>query len=779
MCQSLAEERLEVLQVYRLLQYVHEGNTTQMERLLHRGVPGLINLTEPQEGNCALHLASVANCLDMVNFLLSQGGHPDVQDKKGRTAVMRAAELGHDAIVALLANSDANMKAVDSEGRGVLFYCLSPTKRHMRCLDLALDHMADVNNVSFVGKPVLLLACEQAQDCESMCIALLQRGADPNATNQTTGRTPLMEAARAGALELVRAILQTGGNPNALDKKRMHAAHFAAMGGFFEVIRVLSAYSADLGIMAADGNTPLHYAAQGGFSECCRFLAQRGCNPKLKNYEGLLPRQIAKDNGHKQALNELKKAERLHSKFSKPGAVNPNEQWTVTLHDWSCEHEAVLMALFAEAEDTAISAETVSKETFISILQKRGAPVDIDQLHAVVSSHDKKRDGQINLSEFFKGLKYLHKTYVISSYSPKRKKSSTGSKGKKKGKLVLPMPICTLPPELIQRREDGGPPHFMIESYQQFTDTSRFSRDHPPAHAIEDDSAWYVDEPEKIYVNINYCVKTGDMESLLLAFRQGVPLDVKDRYYKTPLITACVCGSYQVAKFLISLGADVNACDQFNWTPLHHACHAGQLDVIELLVQAGAMVDVAAWNGATPLMRAIESCRLSCVDYLLKAGAKVQAQNKKEQNCLDIAKVYADFRIVELIQAKFDSLPKSRDNKKGKGNKLEPKPKSAASIRDKGPGPASPVVSEMPVKREAQKESIIFHNSLITSQAANKPDISFVPKTVWGRPRTTSQLIQKKEEWRERHSYEVDFEDFLMPFNRNIMEKSQQLAEPN
>lgn len=119
MCQSVAEERLEVLQVYRLLQYVHEGNTPQMERLVHSGVPGLINLTEPQEGNCALHLASVANCLDMVNFLLSQGAHPDVQDKRGRTAVMRAAELGHDAIVALLANSDANMEAVDSEGRGI------------------------------------------------------------------------------------------------------------------------------------------------------------------------------------------------------------------------------------------------------------------------------------------------------------------------------------------------------------------------------------------------------------------------------------------------------------------------------------------------------------------------------------------------------------------------------------------------------------------------------------------------------------------------------------
>lgn len=44
-----------------------------------------------------------------------------------------------------------------------------------------------------------------------------------------------MEAAKAGSLQLVRAILKRGGTPEALDKRRCTAMHYAAMGGFFEV----------------------------------------------------------------------------------------------------------------------------------------------------------------------------------------------------------------------------------------------------------------------------------------------------------------------------------------------------------------------------------------------------------------------------------------------------------------------------------------------------------------------------------------------------------------
>lgn len=57
----------------------------------------------------------------------------------------------------------------------------------------------------------------------------------PTFSSQLTGVTALMEAAKAGSLQLVRAILKKGGNPNAVDHKRYAAVHYAALGGYFEV----------------------------------------------------------------------------------------------------------------------------------------------------------------------------------------------------------------------------------------------------------------------------------------------------------------------------------------------------------------------------------------------------------------------------------------------------------------------------------------------------------------------------------------------------------------
>ncbi|XP_044026317.1 ankyrin repeat and EF-hand domain-containing protein 1a isoform X2 [Siniperca chuatsi] len=703
------------------------------------------------------------------------GAHPDVQDKKGHTAVMLAAELGNDAIVALLAQSHANLRLQDTEGKGVLFYCIYPTKRHFRCLQVVLKCHADVNNVSAQGTHVFQLMCEKAQECTPMCLIMLDAGADPNATNQKTGVTALMEAAKAGSLQLVKTILKRGGNPNALDQKRLAAIHYAAMGGFFEVIQVLSAYSADMGVINLEDCTPLHYAAATGDANCCKFLAQRGCNPKLKNQEGLLPRQIAKDAGHKAAAKELKKAERQQGKGNKSSGVGlMSDLWVLTLHDWSHEYETELRQAFGNKSDT------VTTEMFISVLEELKAPVEVDQLHTVISAHDKGREGCVNINDFIRGVKYIKKPFLLSSYMPKKKKGEKGGKGgKKRGKFVLPMPICTLPPELMPRRPDGGPPHFMIETYYNCSDIRRFDRDHPPEHPIMNDSGWYIEKPDKVYVNINYCVKSGDLESLELALSQGVPVDVKDPFYKTPLMVACSSGNYEVAQYLLSRGADVNVRDQFFWTPLHHAAHAGQVELIELLVEAGATIDARALSGGTPLMRAIESSRPSCVDFLIKAGASVNAENKKEQNCLDIARAFADSRIIDLVKDKMDSLPKPKETAKGKGGKAQkPKPAKAKGIAAEGIEQAetsTATAGKTPPQKDSK--SIILQNTRITTGKTNTVDITFVPKTVWGKPPTTNQLMSKIERQKELLSLEVDFDDFMMPFSQNIQRKTLELAK--
>jgi ankyrin repeat protein len=49
----------------------------------------------------------------------------------------------------------------------------------MKCLELVLEHEADVNNKAKDGTPVFMLACETSNENEEMCLKLLEKGSDP------------------------------------------------------------------------------------------------------------------------------------------------------------------------------------------------------------------------------------------------------------------------------------------------------------------------------------------------------------------------------------------------------------------------------------------------------------------------------------------------------------------------------------------------------------------------------------------------------------------------
>ncbi|XP_041062715.1 ankyrin repeat and EF-hand domain-containing protein 1a [Carcharodon carcharias] len=773
---DFAEGRLQILQVYKLIQYVRQRDKAEIEKLLTMGVPHLVNLSEPSQGEYALHLAAVANDVETCKLLLSLGAEPNVVDKDGRTAAMIAAEVGHDKTLEVLAEAKADMTMVDKNGKGILYYCIAPTVRHLRCLEIALAHGADVNNCSNDGKPVFLLACEQAAACTEMCLQILEKGADPNSKFELTGHTALMEASREGAIEVVCAILERGCEINVLQNERYNAAHFAAQGGHFEVIRALVAHDCDINVINFDGNTALHLAALGGFADTAKFLAQRGSNPKMKNLQQKTPAAAAKVSGYKAVSKELRKAERLFTKYTKPNVKNPNAPWAIRLYDWSLYHELALRNSFATMDR---GDGTLAKEDFAAILMEKNVPMKEEEIAALMTAHDKTRSGVIDINEFFKGTKYLEKVYLMSSYEPKKKKVKKGKRGKK-GKLAIPIPICTFPEEYITRREDGGPPEFMIESFKTFTDRNRFSRDNPPEHPLQDDSAWYLDKPEKVYTSINYAARAEDMQSLKRAFFQGVPVDVQDKFFTTPLMAACADGNFTLAKYLVEAKANVNAYDNLRWTPLHHACHTGQQDIVKLLLDAGALINAVSINGATPLMRAVESCRLDCVMYLIDHGAKVDMENIKGQNALDLANAYADIRIIEVVKAKLDSLPKKEKPKKaGKGAKGGSAASSRPQTTAAGSSPGEMVSTQLyPLKspkRNVPKDSIAKKSEMLNSGVAKKIDITFVPKSVWAHPPTTEELIQRRVENRERFTHEVDFNDFLMPFKKNIKKK---LEEP-
>lgn len=55
------DSRLQVLQIYRLLQFVHKNDREQIKKMLDLGLENIINVTEPQEGIGVLHAAVAAN----------------------------------------------------------------------------------------------------------------------------------------------------------------------------------------------------------------------------------------------------------------------------------------------------------------------------------------------------------------------------------------------------------------------------------------------------------------------------------------------------------------------------------------------------------------------------------------------------------------------------------------------------------------------------------------------------------------------------------------------
>lgn len=78
----VAKERVEELQIKKLLHSVRTENYDQIRKLCEKGIELLINYNEPIEGQTALILAAVTNNEKMLEFLLDMGAHPNVVDFK-------------------------------------------------------------------------------------------------------------------------------------------------------------------------------------------------------------------------------------------------------------------------------------------------------------------------------------------------------------------------------------------------------------------------------------------------------------------------------------------------------------------------------------------------------------------------------------------------------------------------------------------------------------------------------------------------------------------------
>ncbi len=74
----------------------------------------------------------------------------------------------------------------------------------------------------------------------------------------------------------------------------------------------------------------------------------------------------------------------------------------------------------------------------------------------------------------------------------------------------------------------------------------------------------------------------------------------------TPLSLAAYYSKWDVVKYLIEQGAEVNAADKYGRTVLHRAASYGQLDVVKFLIEQGANINSLTHDQKEKLLKYVK-----------------------------------------------------------------------------------------------------------------------------------------------------------------------------
>jgi ankyrin repeat protein len=251
----------------RLIDAVKEGNRTAVRTLITQNAN--VNAAEP-DGTTALHWAVRGDDLQTTQLLIRAGANVKAANRYGITAAHLAAQNGNATIIDALLKAGANANAAMPEGETVLMTA------------------ARTGNTDVIR-------------------ALVARGADVNAQELWQGQTALMWAASENNAAAVRTLIELGGDKNGkskllsfpefkfetsgmvvtvLPRGAWTPLMYAARDGAIDAAAALADAKADLNVGDPDGTTALMLAIINAHFDTAAVLIDKGADPNLTDSTG-------------------------------------------------------------------------------------------------------------------------------------------------------------------------------------------------------------------------------------------------------------------------------------------------------------------------------------------------------------------------------------------------------------------------------------------------------------------------------------------------------------
>lgn len=105
-------------------------------------------------------------------------------------------------------------------------------------------------------------------------------------------------------------------------------------------------------------------------------------------------------------------------------------------------------------------------------------------------------------------------------------------------------------------------------------------------------------------------------------------IEVKSKIGLTPFLAACTSGQLNAVKYLVSMGADLNATTEENANALAISCEFGHLNVVKYLIEEQKF-DMNSYliQGKTPMCIAAENGHINIMEYLVNKGVDPQQKS--------------------------------------------------------------------------------------------------------------------------------------------------------
>jgi ankyrin repeat protein len=271
------------------------------------------NSAEPREkwlplgGLNVLEFAARQGCVDCIPVLLQAGADINAVDQDGITPLLSAMINGHYDVANVLIEKGANPNIADRTGRTALYSAVDDHTMPASNRPSPKEIDNEVSSLDVVEALVAKGANINAQLKQQQPYRTkLDRGDD---TMLTTGTTPLLRAAKAGDIEVMKFLLAKGADAKLTTRNGINPLMAAAglgtkeedttgrrktQAAAIEAIKLCLDAGVDVNAVDSRGQTALHGAAFQGFDDVVQFLAKHGAKLDVKDKQGKTPLDSAR-----------------------------------------------------------------------------------------------------------------------------------------------------------------------------------------------------------------------------------------------------------------------------------------------------------------------------------------------------------------------------------------------------------------------------------------------------------------------------------------------------